>query len=357
MKNFKKLALTCVCFFALFGATAQISTAPAIGDGTAGNAYQIATLNNFYWLSQTSAQWVANKYFIQTANIDATATSTWFSNGAGGYFGFPCIGGFSPAVGNLVQGSFAGVYDGQGYSISNLYINRTVEYVALFGYGNSATFKNINLVNPVVLVSGGTSSNYQGRAIFMAAGTAILDNVNIIGGSLTNTSWYGYCGTMLGRVGNVTVTNCTTSASLSINCSTGHYSGGFVGSPEGTGVFTNCSSTGNVITNGYYNGGFVGQISSTSNTFNRCYSTGNVTGVASLGGFTGVLYGGSITNCYATGNVTGNSSGGFSGYDLAANAVVTNCYSKGLVNGTSTGGFGSSAGANTFSNCFLTSSN
>lgn len=352
MKNFINLLFAVFCFLNALVTNAQTSTAPSSGNGTAGNPYQIATLNNFYWLSQTSAQWVAGKYYIQTADIDASATSTWFSNGSGGYYGFPCIGGISGAVGNQVYGlSFSGNYDGQGFSISNLYINRTIHTVALFGLVGNATFRNMNLVNPIVLVSGGTATDYQGDAIFMANGAATLDNIHIIGGSLTNTSYFGYSGTMLGRVGAMTVTNCSTSASLIINCTSSGKLGGFVGAPTSAGSYTNCSSTGDVTTNGSYVGGFVGQISATGCTFSRCYSTGNVTGTYSAAGFAGTLYGGSITNCYATGNVTGPNSGGFSGYNLGP-ATVTNCYAKGSVTGTATGGFGSDAGAHTFSNCF-----
>ncbi len=45
------------------------------GSGSSGNPYQAATLNNLYWLTQNSADW--GKHYIQTANIDATATSGW----------------------------------------------------------------------------------------------------------------------------------------------------------------------------------------------------------------------------------------------------------------------------------------
>ncbi len=45
---------------------AQTATAPA-GVGTVADPFQIATLNNLYWLSQTSTAW--DKNFIQTADI------------------------------------------------------------------------------------------------------------------------------------------------------------------------------------------------------------------------------------------------------------------------------------------------
>ena len=43
-------------------AKGQTSTVPAVGDGSIGSPYQIATLNNLYWITQTSTSW--DKYFI-----------------------------------------------------------------------------------------------------------------------------------------------------------------------------------------------------------------------------------------------------------------------------------------------------
>lgn len=330
---------------------AQTSTAPT-GTGTAANPYQIATLENLYWLSQNAAQWASGKYYLQTADIDASATSTWFSDGAGGYYGFPCIGGNSSAVGNHVSGTFAANYNGQGFSISNLYIKRGPDFVALFGYAGTAVFRNIKLVNPVVNVQG--SSNFQGRAIFMASGTATLDNVHITGGQLNANLTYGYAGSMLGRTGAVTVTNCTSSAAVSSPGNNGFYVGGFIGSPDAASTFTDCAFTGSVSAAGGYVGGFVGQISNNSIHFNRCYSTANVSANYAAGGFSGTVNGGSFTDCFATGNVSANAgtAGGFAAYNLGGTCTFTRCYATGSVTGSSSGGFNAVAGTHTYTSCF-----
>ena len=39
---------------------AQTATAPSSGDGSSGDPYQIATLNNLYWITQNSGEWDAN---------------------------------------------------------------------------------------------------------------------------------------------------------------------------------------------------------------------------------------------------------------------------------------------------------
>ena len=109
---------------------------PSAGDGTAGNPYQIATLDNLYWLSQTTTVWGSNTYFIQTADIDATSTASW----EGGK-------GFKP-IGRLASSKrFDANYDGNGKSISNLSINRPLEDgVGLFGHV-SQKISNLTLLS------------------------------------------------------------------------------------------------------------------------------------------------------------------------------------------------------------------
>ena len=92
---------------------AQTATAPSSGDGSSGDPYQIATLNNLYWITQNSGEWDA--YYIQTANIDASSSSSWDSNA-----------GFTP-IGNSGT-RFTGSYNGDGHTISNLFINLQIIY-------------------------------------------------------------------------------------------------------------------------------------------------------------------------------------------------------------------------------------
>ncbi len=119
----KNLLLGVFCIFAttIWGQTA---VSPTTGDGTIGNPYQISTIGNLYWISENSSRW-ANHY-IQMENIDASETAKWFSNGAGGYYGWSPIGNWT--------NKFSGVYDGNGHIIDSLYINRPdVPYLGLFG--------------------------------------------------------------------------------------------------------------------------------------------------------------------------------------------------------------------------------
>lgn len=165
------------------------------GAGTAGNPYQIATLDDLRYLSEHSADWVSGKYYIQTAYIDATATSGW--NGSAG---------FSP-IGNSGSHYFSANYNGQNHIISNLTINRPLETgIGLFGY----------LWGPI--------SNLR------------LVNATIHG--------FYYVGAMVGY-SNATVSNCHSSGSVA---SMYYGAGGLVGTMHGS--VMNCSSSCN-ISNSY----------------------------------------------------------------------------------------------------------
>lgn len=118
----------------------------------------IPTLENLLWLSQYTNQW--GECFKQTGDIDASGTLNWNPDGTGGYYGFSLIGNNSTA--------FTGSYNGTGYTISGLYINRGSESnIGLFGFAReTAEIGNLGVVN--VDISGNNSvgglAGYYGSA-------------------------------------------------------------------------------------------------------------------------------------------------------------------------------------------------
>ncbi len=277
-------------------------TAPSSGDGTSTNPYQIATLDNLLWLSTTSSVW--DKCFIQTADIDASATSTWNPDGSGGYYGFSPIGYTSPY--------FTGTYDGQGHTISHLYINRSDDKAeGLFGYAFSgATIKNLGLISVDI-----TSSS--------DAGALIGSNIH-----------------------SLTVTNCYSSGSV-----LGRYEvGGLIGYTRNysgeTNAITNCFSKCNVSgVNSGDVGGLVGKAYGASDgsgnlEISNCYSSGSVSGTYNVGGLVGKNYiYCKVENCYSLADVHGINDrvGGLVGYNYYHSSIA-NSYSKGQVSGSSSVG-------------------
>jgi phosphodiesterase/alkaline phosphatase D-like protein len=301
------------------------------GTGTSVSPYQIATLTDLRYLSEHSGDW--NKYFIQTANIDATATSGWNSNV-----------GFSP-IGTLYT-IFTGSYNGQNYTINALYINRpTTDYIGLFGY-TTGNISNLGLINVYIkgqICVGGLVGYTQSGTISNAYTTG-----TVIGNSIASSN--GMFGGLVGYNGSgVTITDAYSTATVS---GIGFGGGGLVGRNDGT--ITNSYATGSVGGNGTYLGGLAGY---NYGIITNSYATGIVSGTGdNFGGLVG-RNDKTITNTYAKGNVIGtNMVGGLVGYNLQANgnnANISNSYSIGSVTGTSS--LGGLVGVNsngTVTNCF-----
>ena len=257
---------------------AQVSTPPSSGDGTVGNPYQIATLANLYWLSQTPAAWITDNNFIQTADIDATSTASW----DGGK-------GFKP-LGSLVSSKrFDANYDGNGKSISTLFINRPLEdAVGLFGYV-SQKISNLTLINANI-----TGHNFVGTLV----GLQNYGNVKKCSSSgiVSGTS---YVGGLIGFA-NENIEQSYSSANMSVGS---NFGGGLCGGFEVSGSFyiKNCYATGSVTggASAQKLGGLIGSATGTS-TIQNCYSTGAVsaTNGTDLGGLIGLLTDVTVNSCY-----------------------------------------------------------
>ncbi len=280
-------------------------TLPA-GAGTEGNPYQIATLDNLLWVSTNSSSW--DKYFIQTADIDASATSTWNADGSGGYYGFSPIG--------FNDDAFTGTYDGDNHTISHLYIHRPDDDYnsqSLFGLVKGATIKNLGVI--IVNITGdgsvggliGSGSTYHSATPLTV--TNCYTSGSVVGGSQGGNNSGGLIGDMRAFSYDVTITDCYSSC----NVSKTSQAGGLVGEAKGTSTvsykISNCYFSGDV--SGYYNvGGLVGKCDQYCEIDN-CYSVGDVNGTNDrIGGLVGYNYYSTITNSFSSGNVLGNASVG-----------------------------------------------
>jgi hypothetical protein len=186
--------LLIVLFFFYNIVSAQTPTAPASGDGSSGNPYQIATLENLYWITASTAEvpspWQYSRFgchYIQTADIDASSTSSWFSGA-----------GWIP-IGDINGYPFYGTYNGQGHTINNLFINRAAGYQGLFGYVENAVIQNLGITNANII-----GQMNVGALLGRDAGNTSISNCYSTG-IVTGTSAYSYTGGLVGyNVGNVT---------------------------------------------------------------------------------------------------------------------------------------------------------
>jgi hypothetical protein len=263
-------------------AAGEYSSYFAGGDGTAGNPYQIADVDQLQ-----NMQLDLDAHYILLNDIDASGTSTWNSDGSGGYYGFKPIG------------KFIGSLDGQGYTITELFINRgTTNYVGLFGY----------------IDSGGSVSN-----------VGLIDN---------DLSGNGYVGGLVG-VHRGVVSKCYATGTVT--------AAGIVGGLMGWnyGTVKNCYATGIVSGNGIV-GGLVGENYKGWNVgiMENCYATGDVSGTSDIGGFVG-RNGGIVEKCFATGSVSGDQYvGGLVGYNYGVTASNSYWDTETSGQSSSSGGIG-----------------
>lgn len=292
----------------LFGNVIPFTTG---GNGTANNPYQIETLDDLEWLSLSDTIWNDSLYFIQIADIDASATSTWNSGS-----------GFSP-VGNGTT-HFTGHYNGKGHTISGLYINRSLtDYIGLFGYASGAAIDSLGMTDCNI-----TGKSYKGCLV----GKNVSSLINhCFSTGIINGGFSEYVGGLVGQNYRSMLTNCHSTVSVKNSM---NYGGGLVGQNNKSSVISNSYSTGSVKGTTSYTGGLAGDNIDSSKVVNS-YSAGNVTGKDYVGGLLGGNYINTTAgNCYSTGNVSGSTYvGGLVGLNFSTD-TISNCYSTGSVTGT-----------------------
>jgi hypothetical protein len=259
--------------------SAQTAIAPAFGDGTENNPYQIATLENLYWIAVSTENW--NKQYLQTNDIDASETANWF-NGQG----WLPIGNYST--------KFTGSYNGQENEISGLHINRnSTDNIGFFGYlGYKSAIRRISLLD--VQISG---NDYVGALAGYIGSSAVIENCQSFG----EISGNDYVGGLGGKLYYFSVVEFCNSA---CNVSGNNNIGGLVGYNE-VSTIESCTGLGEVIGNENV-GGLVGQNGSNS-IIQFSYSVSNITGNSRVGGLVGWNdWSSLISNSYSRSDVTRN---------------------------------------------------
>ena len=352
------------------------STAAAFagGTGTAEDPYQIANGAQLAYLASSvnSGETYEEKNFVLTANIDLNGLP-WT----------PIANSFSDA---LLGGSdyrvFAGNFDGNGYTISNVSIGSETtplesDVFGLFG-ATEGKISNLNLdtvsicgiakiasIGAVVGFAGGlvgysggsienchvtgltmdmsAPSNVYAAAYWVGGLVGALDGTQLINecsvsGSITEKAGKGSIGGLIGELGKaakITYSRSNVTVNVKADSRGGADVGGFIGKGNGKTdaetVIRNCYATGNV-TGGAYAGGFAGSLWGLN--IKNCYASGNVSqAAAAMASFVGTdasdsAYYGSITNCFTTGSVTGSSPSlyAFAMQDATERSEITNCY-------------------------------
>lgn len=197
---------------------------------------------------------------------------------------------------------FMGTFDGGGYTISGLTIDRAVTHLGLFGYAQMATIKDLKVLDADIKTAAGNAAVLIGTA-----GVTTVENV-VVSGNLNATGETTNLGGIIGRQEAGLVLNCASYVDINIE-------GRMVGGISGT------MTAQAEIQQSYYNGNIS---TDTPSNMNRW-----------IGGITGQFGGRSmITDAYVIGDITGTHIiGGLIGYHWRGGSTITNSYFVGMVEG------------------------
>ena len=283
-----------------WAATNVTTSRPAQGDGSSSNPFQISNAKELAWFRE----WVNGTYTVSssesaTTHLNACAKLTAdidlkdFCHAADESQNLEELS-WVPIGNNKIQ--YEGTFDGNGKTITNLYINASQTFMGLFGYTYQSTIKNLTFENANVT----NTQDIIGILVGGAGSGSTLQNIKISetcqikGGNYTG----GIAGILYGNA-----YNCVNYATVQGI----QYVGGLFGSYQRTGnSITACANYGNVTATSQRVGGLVGEFS--GGTIQDCANYGNVKGANSVAGLAGYVHDGKIQNVFSYGNISATKS-------------------------------------------------
>lgn len=283
---FTMLLLVMAILMPYGGAWAQ--TPPSKGDGKVGNPYIITKAEELAWFrdqvnggnKKICAKIADNVEVIDLKNFCHAADASkkideqsWVP------------------IGNSNK-PYQGTFDGNGKTITNLYINASQVNMGLFGYTYGGTIKNLTFEYANVT----NTNNYAGVLVGEAFWGSTLQNIKI--SNTCQIKGGNYTGGIAGYLdGNAY--NCVNYATVQGI----KYIGGLCGYYCRTGnSMTACANYGNVTASSLGGGGLVGYFD--SGTIQDCANYGDVKGTERVAGMAGSVTNGKIQNVFSYGNIS-----------------------------------------------------
>ena len=236
------------------------------------------------------------------------------------------------------DGSFTGIFDGQGHVISRLKITGYKQNSGLFGHLDGAAINNLGLEDVEIAVSTTYNTVYAGGICGYSKNSSI-ENCYVTG-SIAAYVDGAYVGGICGAIDNNSrINNCYNTGTISSSDTAGGICG------IGNGTIDRSINFGAVSASSprlVYAGGISGQSSDTA-IISNCYNTAQISAsthvnyVATAGGISG-SFNGTMYNCYNEGHINAYNSyqvtyaGGMCG---TSKGNIANCYNKGYVSAIS----------------------
>lgn len=270
------------------------------------NGYYIIT--NANELAYASSKMSNSANFILRANIDLSGNQ-WYPWGT-------------------FNSQYSGIFNGNGFSISNMQItdtNRNSSCAGLFSWVGSCTIKNLYLKDISIITS--TKTDFTGGLVAeVNSGNATIQNCQVSGNIVIDNSTYTYGGMF--AVGGIVGRNCNDKSSNITECTN----------------YVNISYYVKIGGSELYAGGIIGKNASGSSNISKNINFGNITSSDSdvayceyVGGIAGASFA-STNYCVNYGEIrAGNNSyvfrcnvGGIVGYESSS---ITNCMNRANIYG------------------------
>ncbi len=237
------------------------------GTGTSQDPFQVSDVDELQSIID-----YPDSYFIQITDIDASSTASWNSGE-----GFMSLSDYDTP--------FTGSYDGNGYSIDGLTINRSGGiFQSLFGFMSGAEISNVTLTDVSIIGGGfigGLAGYCESSDVIGCSSQGSVTGINSIGGLMGEVS------------GSTSVSRCFSSGTVEGTVQIG----GLIGSYSSSIALTDCYSISDVTTTGSDPniGGLIGLL---IGDVQRCYSAGSVTVTTNSGGAIGYKQSGTVTDSF-----------------------------------------------------------
>ena len=303
-----------------------------------GNAYEITNTAQLYWFAEQVNNGNTDINAVLTADIvvnEHVLDADGNLNGESAGFRV-----WTPIGIDTDGQKYEGTFDGQGHTISGLYIDdEKKSVVGLFrATDTNSVIKNVGIIDSYFRA-------YQHVAGISGSNGGIIDNC--YSGATCAVSNVGVGGIVSWNGG--TISNCHNMGFVyGLN-----NVGGVCNNNSTSGIISNCYNVGTISSSlGNKTGGVCGY---SNGIITNCYNRGIVSGNIAVGGVCGHSFDSSLSNCYNIGAVSGtNNVGGVCGY--AEKVSITHCYNTGAVNGEQyVGGLCGIASYGSLSNCYYLS--
>lgn len=303
------------------------------GEGSKENPYIIMSIEDLCYFSMQSnnGENYSNKYIILGKNLDFKSELSYCNSSTTLYNEYFEVSDKNISLFEILTNEkyngfkpinrFSGYFSGEGYSISNVYINDSNDTGGLVRYLDGKIEK--------ITLNGNIKGNgYVGGIAGIGKGEIQECNWN---GKIENISqqenYQGTGGILGGSTGSLSINKCISNGNISSLRNTGGILGYNV---SGDNVIDSCVNNASINSQKGSSGGIVGI---NGDKIINSYNTGNIISEGqdgSAGGIAGYNCN-NIINCYNSGTINGGVAGGIVGYFYFRTSSIINSYNCGDV--------------------------